>query len=150
MKQISDNEIYLLIKYEYIKSVLWRVAKRLSYIEDARGLKVKHTYLNPPRYAGSCILHCISYFRLTIRSSELILYLRALDTNFHNLLVPLAKSRNANINLATSICLSIRPSFRLSEHSAWTGTVPLPLDGISLHLTFEHFFHKSVEKVYVP
>jgi hypothetical protein len=41
VKQISDNEIYLLIKY--IKSVLWRVAKRLSYIEDARCLKVKHT-----------------------------------------------------------------------------------------------------------
>ena len=37
--QISDNEIYFLIKY--IKSVLWRVAKRLSYIEDARCLKVK-------------------------------------------------------------------------------------------------------------
>ena len=35
---MSDNEIYLLIKY--IKSVLWRVAKRLSYIEDARCLKV--------------------------------------------------------------------------------------------------------------
>jgi len=33
------NEIYLLIKY--IKSVLWRVVKRLSYIEDARCLKVK-------------------------------------------------------------------------------------------------------------
>jgi hypothetical protein len=32
VKQISDNEIYLLIKY--IKSVLWRVAIRLSYIED--------------------------------------------------------------------------------------------------------------------
>jgi len=29
----------MLIKY--IKSVLWRVAKRLSYIEDARCLKVK-------------------------------------------------------------------------------------------------------------
>ena len=29
VKQISDNEIYLLIKY--IKSVLWRVAKRLSH-----------------------------------------------------------------------------------------------------------------------
>ena len=40
VKQISDNEIYLLIKY--IKSVLWRVAKRLSYIEDARCLKVKY------------------------------------------------------------------------------------------------------------
>ena len=39
VKQISDNEIYLLIKY--IRSVLWRVAKRLSYIEDARCLKVK-------------------------------------------------------------------------------------------------------------
>ena len=39
MKQISDNEIYLLIKY--IKSVLWRVAKCLSYIEEARCLKVK-------------------------------------------------------------------------------------------------------------
>ena len=39
VKQISDNEIYLLIKY--IKSVLWRVAKHLSYIQDARCLKVK-------------------------------------------------------------------------------------------------------------
>ena len=38
MKQISDNEICLLIKY--IKSVLWRVAKCLSYIEEARCLKV--------------------------------------------------------------------------------------------------------------
>ena len=39
VKQISDNEIYLLIKY--IKSVLWRVVKRLSYIGDAQCLKVK-------------------------------------------------------------------------------------------------------------
>jgi len=38
VKQIPDNEVYLLIKY--IKSVLWRVAKCLSYIEDARCLKV--------------------------------------------------------------------------------------------------------------
>ena len=38
VKQISDNEIYLLIKY--IKSILWRVAKCLSYIEEARCLKV--------------------------------------------------------------------------------------------------------------
>ena len=38
VKHISDNEIHLLIKY--IKSVLWRVAKLLSYIEDARCLKV--------------------------------------------------------------------------------------------------------------
>ena len=39
VKQISDIEIYLLIKY--IKSVLWSVAKFLSYIEEARCLKVK-------------------------------------------------------------------------------------------------------------
>jgi len=38
VKQISDNEIYLLIKY--IKSVLWGVAKRLSYIEDAWCLRI--------------------------------------------------------------------------------------------------------------
>ena len=40
VKQISDNEIYLLIKY--IQSVLWRVAKRLSlYIQNARCLRIK-------------------------------------------------------------------------------------------------------------
>ena len=40
VKQISDNEIYLLIKY--IKSILWRVVNCLSYIEDAQCQKVKH------------------------------------------------------------------------------------------------------------
>jgi hypothetical protein len=39
VKQISDNEIYLLMIY--IKSVLWRIAKRLSHIEDARCPKIK-------------------------------------------------------------------------------------------------------------
>ena len=43
VKQISDNEIYLLIKS--IKSVLWRVAKCLSYTEEARCLKVKYLTL---------------------------------------------------------------------------------------------------------
>jgi len=38
VEQKPDNEMYVLIKY--IKSVLWRVAKHLSYIEDARCLKV--------------------------------------------------------------------------------------------------------------
>ena len=37
---MSDNEIYLFIKY--IKSVLWRVAKCLSYIKEARCLKVNY------------------------------------------------------------------------------------------------------------
>ena len=38
VNQIPNNEIYLLIKY--IKSVHWRLAKRLSYIEEALCLKV--------------------------------------------------------------------------------------------------------------
>ena len=54
VKQISDNEIYLLIKY--IKCVLWRVAKRLSYTEDA--LKI--------RYGWSQILS--SVYRLLYKS----------------------------------------------------------------------------------
>jgi len=38
VKQISDNKIYLFIKY--IKNLLWKIAKGLSYIEDAQCLKV--------------------------------------------------------------------------------------------------------------
>ena len=49
VKQIPDNEIYLLIKY--IKSVLWRVAKRLSCIQDARCLKLKDPF---QYYSHSC------------------------------------------------------------------------------------------------
>jgi len=36
---------------KYIKSVLWRVAKRLSYIEEARCLKVKD------KMGGTCRTH---------------------------------------------------------------------------------------------
>ena len=52
VKQISDNEIYLLIKY--IKSVLWREAERPSYTEDARCLKVNVRGIIPkqPLMAG--------------------------------------------------------------------------------------------------
>ena len=39
VKQISGNRMELLIKY--LKSILWRVAKHLSYIEDTRCLEVK-------------------------------------------------------------------------------------------------------------
>ena len=61
VKQMSDNEIYLLIKY--IRSVLWRLAKRLSYIEDARCLKVKHlipTSQKTPRlHYKTCSVNCL-------------------------------------------------------------------------------------------
>ena len=53
---MSDNEIYLLIKYT--KSVLWRVAKRLSYTEDARRLKV----------------NCKILYNKTVRSVGVVLY----------------------------------------------------------------------------
>ena len=40
VEQISDNEVYLLIKY--IKRVLWRVVKNACpNVEDARCIKVK-------------------------------------------------------------------------------------------------------------
>ena len=51
VKQISDNEIYMLIKY--IKSVLWREMKRLSYIEDARCLNVNKAV----RYSAHHSMH---------------------------------------------------------------------------------------------
>ena len=52
----SDNEIYLLIKY--IKSVLWRAAKRLSYLEDARCLKVKSVWYTQLFYEWSKLSFC--------------------------------------------------------------------------------------------
>jgi hypothetical protein len=56
VKQILENEIYLLIKY--IKSVLWRVPKRLSYIEDAGCLKVNYKwyiFLAPQHLLEACL-----------------------------------------------------------------------------------------------
>ena len=50
VKQISNNETYLLIKY--IKSVLWRVAKRLSYKQDARCLKFNVILWGPGNSVG--------------------------------------------------------------------------------------------------
>ena len=57
VKQIPDNEIYLLIKY--IKGVLWRVAKHLSYTEDARRLKVNPVvFLVSGMNYATWIFHC--------------------------------------------------------------------------------------------
>ena len=58
VKQMSDNEIYLLIKY--IKSVLWRAAKRLSYIQDARFLKVKAQNKSENWFGEEMEWHCKS------------------------------------------------------------------------------------------
>ena len=54
VKQISNNEIHLLIKC--IKSVLWRVAKRLSYTQDARCLKVKTVDKRPSSVGSTALL----------------------------------------------------------------------------------------------
>ena len=53
--QISDNEIYLLIKY--IISFLWRVTKPLSYKQDTRCLKVN--YIVSLSLRGSVLKNCL-------------------------------------------------------------------------------------------
>ena len=63
VKQISDNEIYLLIKY--IKSVLWRVVKHLSYIEYAECLKV-NVPPNNNRYGSFIHLNCQCFHGLDV------------------------------------------------------------------------------------
>ena len=80
VKQTSDNEIYLLIKY--IKSVLWREAKRLSYIEDPECLKdnagvrnraaarrLRNTVL---RYRTTTYPSCVST-AIKVRAAEILL-----------------------------------------------------------------------------
>jgi hypothetical protein len=73
VKQMSDNEIYLLIKY--IKSVLCRVAKHLSHIEYARCLKVKNIYccLSHQAYYFFNICWCLSHRANSLRNIYLCL-----------------------------------------------------------------------------
>jgi len=53
--EFSFSLVYLLIKR--IKSVLWRVAKRLSYIEEARCLKVnQHRQEHLKCRTTSCVI----------------------------------------------------------------------------------------------
>ena len=67
VKQISDNEMYLLIKY--IRSVLWREAKRLSCTEDAWCPKVISVCMNVNMYLHSSTYIQITYFT---RNSEFV------------------------------------------------------------------------------
>ena len=62
----SDNEIYFMIKY--IKSVLWRVAKCLFYIEEARCLKV-NAYLLISKCRTVLILQDFIFETFQIRTS---------------------------------------------------------------------------------
>ena len=76
VKQISDNEIYLLIKH--IKSVLWRVVKRLSYIQDARCLKVNQLWILP---LPSQYTRIFSIILFVIKNKELF----QLNSQVHNI-----------------------------------------------------------------
>ena len=94
VKQISDNEIYLLIKY--INSVLWRVAKGLTYIEDARCLKVKK------KFKMSSVRDNMSYtlFRTYIISKILIdKTVSSKRTKMKCTLQILVQIMNTNLNL---------------------------------------------------
>jgi len=66
----------LLIKY--VKSVLWRATKRLSYIEDARCLKVKYTNIHVHRIG-------------TLFSNEVVA--EVTESNNSNLLLILKRAR---------------------------------------------------------
>jgi len=68
VKQISDNEIYLLIKYT--KSFLWRAAKHLSYTEDTWCLKVNNNQ-NTVQQVGSkyCICNIVTWRMYDIKFS---------------------------------------------------------------------------------
>ena len=82
---MSDNEIYLLIKY--IKSVRRRVAKRLSYIEDARCLKVKARWLLyvPPGLTLKNSAYCPhSISLLFVWISEQTVTMQYYSTDLHN------------------------------------------------------------------
>ena len=82
VKQISDNEIYLFIKY--ITSVLWRLAKHLSFTEDARCLKV------------NLLLLLLSSAAASLSSQSLCSF---------------ANVRKLTINFVTSVCLAVRPQW---------------------------------------
>ena len=80
VKQISDNEIYLLIKY--IKGVLWRVAKRLSYIEDARCLKVKPIFSSTMSNYVSGVVRSFTFGSHISLCTQLCLWFRQLKCTF--------------------------------------------------------------------
>ena len=93
VKKISDNEIYLLIKY--IKNIIWRVGKRLSYIEDARCLNVKQKSKEKFRFYFQMLFVYLCFFIKIIpqnpqndhdfsRSPDMTLFLNASsgDRNF--------------------------------------------------------------------
>ena len=83
VKQTSDNEINLLIKY--IKSVLWRVAKRLSYMDEARRLKVKQTNFISDTENCKIVFHTSIIFVGGIRHETI--YLVTLQSNLSFLIV---------------------------------------------------------------
>ena len=81
VKQLSDNEINLSIKYT--KSVLCRVAKRLSYIEEAQCLKVKQTrnaYLAHLSHLMLTLLHR-AFHKVDINLKNKKLWFREICTN---------------------------------------------------------------------
>jgi hypothetical protein len=96
VKQIWDNEIYLLIKY--MKTFLWRAAKRLSCIEDAWCLKVNtkyykiwphdlhHSYFLPSSkwYSDRILLQCFC-FRLSISIPKCSLFIKDLLPTLYDL-----------------------------------------------------------------
>jgi len=73
VKKIStQTNIKNVIKILFWTTVLYFIEETLFLLFCNR----KTTYLNTPRPAGGCVSHLTSYFRITTRCSECILFIR--------------------------------------------------------------------------
>ena len=81
-----NNEIYLLIKY--IKSLLWRVVKCLSYIEEARCLKVKWLGVYHPFPSNAEVKERVELYFYTLSGSSWSLIGRNLHLESYLLYFP--------------------------------------------------------------
>ena len=116
---MSDNEIYLLIKY--IKSVLWRVAKCLSYIEDARCLKVKPDSVFPDCWFSSVSGKLSWCHIVSPELGECVQHITSGHSNWHN----------TAVTCHSSIAPFRNPSWQHVSESAFQGNVQ---PTTSLHL----------------
>jgi len=144
VKQISDNEIYLFIKYT--KRVLWRVVKRLSYIEDARCLKVK---LNTPAASQrGCFWNCHQ------SSTELQMFKTRAPQKPSDALPTRPSNQSAAVGGSTAHPLaqfSLKPQFRIRDKKEWLSPVerhiPITTQLPTIHHTNTHKASLEVAQV---
>ena len=73
---------------KYIKSILWRVAKRLSYIEDARCLKVKQLCTSTLNRFSLSFRIIYKFHAFTLGTSGMICSCHSCEYEEHWLMTP--------------------------------------------------------------